>query len=301
MQAGKTANLLHNCFPIIMFHIIFAFLILVIEVVFRFIGKNIQPNSFLHKLKNNFRWTIFVTCFYLVFNEELLLLLLQYSNVDFSSARNIISFILCLFFTVHFAIMLGFLIRVTFDKNDDLRTKSSKYSMIFTGLKHDNESSFAKYFVILKLAFRAQMVILTFCLYTGGADVQLIPQIVLTSLFILAFLIVRPYVSMFVNLCYIVLYCLYLAIMIHVLVIDHMNPLDTEGKAEKQSQLQSMLLAFFILKNIVIVMDVLLSFKAVWRMIERLKQLARFKRGNVVLMDSKTRAESISMREQSDS
>jgi hypothetical protein len=62
-----------------------------------------------------------------------------------------------------------------------------------------------------------------------------------------------------------------------------------------------MLLAFFILKNIVIVMDVLLSFKAVWRMIERLKQLARFKRGNVVLMDSKTRAESISMREQSDS
>lgn len=59
-------------------------------------------------------------------------------------------------------------------------------------------------------------------------------------------------------------------------------------------------MAFFILKNIVICVDVLLSFKFIWRMVERLKQLARFQRGNVVLMDSKTRAESISMRGASD-
>jgi len=155
MKEGKTASFLHNCFPIIAFHLIFAFLLVLIDIIFRFVGHNIQPNSFLHKLKNNFRFTIFVTCFYLVFNEELLLLLLQYSNLNFSTALNIISFILCLIFTIHFAFMVGFLCRVVFDPNDDVRTKSSKYSMIFTGLKHDDKSKLAKYFVLLKLMFRA--------------------------------------------------------------------------------------------------------------------------------------------------
>lgn len=58
-----------------------------------------------------------------------------------------------------------------------------------------------------------------------------------------------------------------------------------------------MLIAFFILKNLVILLDILLSFKAIWRMIERLKSLAKFQRGNVVLMDSKTRADSIVVRD----
>lgn len=155
MKSGKTASFLHNCFPLIAFNLIFGVLILIVEVVFRLFGANSNPNSYIHKLKNNFRWTIFVTCFYLIFNEELLLLILQYSNLDFSTARNIISFILCLIFTVHFIILVGFLIRVTFDPNDNVRTKSSKYSMIFTGLKHEDVSYFAKYFVLLKLAFRA--------------------------------------------------------------------------------------------------------------------------------------------------
>lgn len=155
MKGGKTASFLHNCFPIIAFHLIFLFLMGCIEIVFRFLGDSVRPNSFLHKLKNNFRFTIFVTCFYLVFNEELLLLLLQYSNVDFSTVRNVISFILCVIFTFHFAFMLGFLCRVVFDPNDDIRTKSSKYSMIFNGLKHDDKSKFAKYFILLKLLFRA--------------------------------------------------------------------------------------------------------------------------------------------------
>lgn len=138
MKNGKTSSFLHNCFPIIAFHLIFLFLIGLIEIIFRFLGDSVRPNSFLHKLKNNFRFTIFVTCFYLVFNEELLLLLLQFSNPDFSNAANIISFILCLIFAVHFTFMVGFLCRVVFDPNDDVRTKSSKYSMIFSGLKHDD-------------------------------------------------------------------------------------------------------------------------------------------------------------------
>jgi len=50
---------------------------------------------------------------------------------------------------------LGFLSYVVFNKDDDIRTKSSKYSLIFTGLKHDDESYYAKYFILLRLAFRA--------------------------------------------------------------------------------------------------------------------------------------------------
>jgi len=61
-----------------------------------------------------------------------------------------------------------------------------------------------------------------------------------------------------------------------------------------------MLIAFFILKNLIIIVDILLSFKAIWKMIERLKQLAKFQRGNVVLMDSKTRADSIAVRDSAD-
>lgn len=61
-----------------------------------------------------------------------------------------------------------------------------------------------------------------------------------------------------------------------------------------------MLIAFFVLKNLVIILDILLSFRAIWKMIERLKQLARFQRGNVVLMDSKTRADSIVVRDASE-
>lgn len=214
MVNGKSASFLHNCFPIIAFHLIFALILVIIDVIFRFVGHNIQPNSFLHKLKNNFRFTIFVTCFYLVFNEELLLLLLQYSNVNFSTARNIISFLLCLIFTVHFSFMLGFLCRVTFDPNDDIRTKSSKYSMIFTGLKHDDQSKVAKYFVLLKLIFRAQMVLVTFFLYNSGANYQLIPQMIFTSGLAILYLTVRPYISMFVNVVSTTLTLLYLAILI---------------------------------------------------------------------------------------
>lgn len=228
MKSGKSASFLHNCFPIIAFHLIFALLLVLIDVIFRFVGHNIQPNSFLHKLKNNFRFTIFVTCFYLVFNEELLLLLLQYSNVDFSSARNIISFILCLIFTVHFAFMLGFLCRVVFDPNDDVRTKSSKYSMIFTGLKHDDKSKVAKYFIIFKLMFRAQMVLITFYMYNSGVNYQLIPQMIFTGFLVGAYLAVRPYESMFVNLVCITLTLLYLAILIQTYVLVNLNPKDDE-------------------------------------------------------------------------
>ena len=138
MKSGRTASILHNCFPIIAFHLIFIVILIILDLIFRCVGTNIQPNSFLHKLKSNFRATIFVTCFYLVFNEELLLLLLQYSNVDFSTGINIISFLVCLVFTVHFLFMLAFLCRVVFDRNDDIRKKSSKYSMIFSGLKCDD-------------------------------------------------------------------------------------------------------------------------------------------------------------------
>lgn len=170
MKSGKNASFLHNCFPIIAFHLIFAILLIIVDIVFRCVGRDIQPNSFLHKLKNNFRFTIFVTCFYLCFNEELLLLLLQYSNINFSTPLNIISFILCLIFTIHFTFMLGFLCRVVFDPSDDIRTKSSKYSMIFSGLKHDDRSKVAKYFILFKLIFRAQMVLVTFYLYTSGPN-----------------------------------------------------------------------------------------------------------------------------------
>jgi hypothetical protein len=173
--------------------------------------------------------------------------------------------------------------------------------MIFTGLKHDDKSKFAKYFILLKLLFRAQMVLVTFYMYNSGVNYQLIPQMIFTGFLVGAYLAVRPYESMFVNLVSITLTLLYLAILIQTYVLVNINPKDDEQKKDKQDQLNGMLIAFFVLKNLVIILDILLSFKAIWKMIERLKQLAKFQRGNVVLMDSKTRADSIAVRETSDS
>lgn len=139
------------------------------------------------------------------------------------------------------------------------------------------------------------MVLVTFFMYED-ASLQLLPQMIFTALYLASFVIVRPYVSMFVNLCYITLTALYFAMILQVYILVHSSKKD---KADKQSQLNNMLIAFFILKNIVIVIDVLLSFQAVWRMIERIQQLAKFKRGGAVLMDSKTRADSIDIRSSS--
>lgn len=120
-----------------------------------------------------------------------------------------------------------------------------------------------------------------------------------TAFMVCAYLSVRPYESMFVNIVYIVLTILYLAILIQTYILVNNVVTDNAARLEKQDQLNNMLIAFFILKIIIILLDIILSFKAIWKMIERLKQLAGFKRGNVVMMDSKTRGDSISVREDS--
>jgi len=58
------------------------------------------------------------------------------------------------------------------------------------------------------------MVLVTFYLYNSGANYQLIPQMVFTSFMVAAYLLVRPYESMFVNLVSITLTLVYLAILI---------------------------------------------------------------------------------------
>lgn len=141
------------------------------------------------------------------------------------------------------------------------------------------------------------MVLVTFFLYNSGANYQLIPQMIFTSGLAILYLTVRPYISMFVNVVSCTLTLLYLAILIQTYVLVNVSPKDDQQKIERQDQLNGMLIAFFILKNLVILLDILLSFKAIWRMIERLKSLAKFQRGNVVLMDSKTRADSIVVRD----
>lgn len=271
MKSGRTASLLHNCFPIIAFHLIFVVLMIIVDLIFRGMGTNVQPNSFLHKLKSNFRATIFVTCFYLVFNEELLLLLLQYYNVDFSTTLNIISFLLCLVFTAHFLFMLTFLCRVVFDPNDDIRTKSSKYSMIFSGLKCQDQSKYAKYFILLKLMFRANMVLVTFYMYNSGPNYQLLPQLIFTIFMLFAYLSVRPYISMFVNLVYIVLTTLYLAIMVQSYILVNSSVLDHDQRVLNQQHLNDMLIAFMVLKIAIIIIDLLMSIGAIFRMVERFR------------------------------
>ena len=54
-----------------------------------------------------------------------------------------------------------------------------------------------------------------------------------------------------------------------------------------------MLFAFMILKIAIILIDLLMSIGAIYKMFERLKKLSGFRRGNAVLMDSRFRQDSL--------
>ena len=80
--------------------------------------------------------------------------------------------------------------------------------------------------------FRANMVLVTFYMYNVGPSYQLIPQLIFTVFMLFAYLSVRPYISMFVNLVYIVLTTLYLGIIIQSYILVNSSVVDHEQRLQ---------------------------------------------------------------------
>ncbi|KAL4474863.1 hypothetical protein ABPG74_001559 [Tetrahymena malaccensis] len=252
MKNSKTINYLINIAPLLTIYAIFGFVLLLKYLLFRFTNLSQSTSKIVTFIKFNIRSTLFLLIFYLSYQELLLITLLQMSSMFQGGALNIISSLISIIsgFTIIFIINLIIKI-VLFTSYISFQEKSEKYGPLFYGLK---ESKLAHTFLLVRILQKTLICIIT---VFGGNKNLCLYFLIITSLALVYETIVRPFKTLITTIVSLTLNGLYFLIVLFAYMIEK-NQGDSNAKTQYSGHLEKALLAFIILKNSAIIIELIL-------------------------------------------
>ncbi|KAL4512338.1 hypothetical protein ABPG72_005340 [Tetrahymena utriculariae] len=252
MKNSKTINYLINIAPLLTIYAIFGFILLVKYILFRFTNLSQSTSKIVTFIKLNLRSTIFLLIFYLTYQELLLITLLQISSMFQGGALNIISSLISILSIFMIIFMIHLIAKIIlFTSYISFKEKSEKYGPLFYGLK---ESKLAHTFLLVRILQKTLICLIT--VFFGNTNLCL-SFLIITSLALVYEIAVRPFKTIITTIVSITLNGLYFLIVLFAYMIEK-NQEDSNTKSQYSSHLEKALLAFIILKNSAIIIELIL-------------------------------------------
>ncbi|KAL4512337.1 hypothetical protein ABPG72_005339 [Tetrahymena utriculariae] len=254
MVNQKTNNFLFNISPLIILHLLVAFLLLMKFLVYKYTKLQYSKKKTVVWIKNNFRQTVFLLIFYLTYQELLLIVLLQLTKPFNEEAVSIVGSILTLLASFYMIYLLYFIFKVVlFMPYLTVKEKNQKYGCIFYGLK-DNRT--AQIFILIKFVQKTMICMGT--IYAYHSD-QILPQIVISGIVFLYELMIRPFYYKLVAFASFLLNSLYLALLFLSYMIKSQQQNTNQITSTNYSDsFELILLAFIIVKNVIVLVDIII-------------------------------------------
>jgi len=202
-KGGKdSTSFLVNVGPILFVYMIFGTILGVKAFIYKFVEKvKKSKNRLAVWVDNNINHTLMTLVFYLTFQDEILIVFMQFNDARFDTGIDVFSFILALVALVHMFVMLGYILYFIL-KDMSNEDRARKCGAFFAGLKDSDPAKnlhvnarLVSLVVFSKMIQKAILVIVI--VYAKTAN-EILPMLILCCFVLMGELTIQPYKSIIV-------------------------------------------------------------------------------------------------------
>jgi hypothetical protein len=231
--------------------------------IYKFVEKvRKSKNRLAVWVDNNINHTLMTLVFYLTFQDEILIVFMQFNDIRLDTGIDVFSFILALVALVHMIVMLGYIMYFIL-KDMSNEDRARKCGAFFAGLKDSDPAKnlhvnarLVSLVVFSKMIQKAILVIVI--VYAKTAN-EILPLLILCCFVLMGELTIQPYKSIIVFIVTFVLSLFQFLLICMVYLIKDAETKDQETLNTRNDALGGLLVTFVVVKYLVIFGDLIFA------------------------------------------